>query len=193
MSFAWGAISAHIVTPILGSSNLGFVMCAFGVADALGSTVVGKLSDVVGRMPVILGGAALQAGLSVWLLLTNGTAGAAAGSVDGAVLGGSFGAWPRLLLLAAGWGLGDAVWNTLISSMMGTCYGDKTEAAFSNFKLWQSLAASLCFFLQSKVIIINQLYIIVGTLAVAIVCYLIAECFYFKDDAYEEYVDEEIY
>lgn len=191
MSFAWGAISSLIVSPILGKSKLGFVMCAFGVADALGSTLVGKLSDVVGRMPVVLAGAALQTCLGVWLLLTNGTAGAAVGSVHGAVVEGSFGAWPRLLLLAAGWGLGDAVWNTLISSMMGTCYGDKTEAAFSNFKLWQSLAASLCFFLQSKVPLMYQLYIILGTLAVAIPCYLVAECSYFKDDMYEEYVDEE--
>ena len=245
MAFSYGALTKLIVTPNLGKQNVGFVMCSFGVCDAVGSAAFGKvgciiaslhhcafsshiylsfpfitvpcephslhanyisfwhltrsfplcssfpqfrtphaapfppilftssrldllsslpslpsraacaacaafaagtaclrplpsllrqLSDVVGRLPVLLTGLSVQLALFVWILIQGAS---------------TFG-WTDLILLAGGLGLGDAVCQTLISSMCGACYGQKRQAAFSNFKLWQSAAASVCFFLQAK-------------------------------------------
>jgi hypothetical protein len=43
-----------------------------------------------------------------------------------------------LFILAGLWGLADAVWQTQINSFYGTLFADEKEAAFSNYRLWES-------------------------------------------------------
>jgi hypothetical protein len=43
-----------------------------------------------------------------------------------------------LFLLAGLWGLADAVWQTQINSFYGVLFIDHEEAAFSNYRLWES-------------------------------------------------------
>lgn len=53
--------------------------------------------------------------------------------------------------IAGAWGLGDAAFNSVISTMLGVFYPPEvpdsaTEAAFANMRFWSSLFTGLCFF-----------------------------------------------
>lgn len=53
--------------------------------------------------------------------------------------------------VAGAWGIGDAAFNTVVSTMLGNFFppgtaGTKTEAAFANMRLWASLFTGVCFF-----------------------------------------------
>jgi hypothetical protein len=43
-----------------------------------------------------------------------------------------------LFVLAGLWGLADAVWQTQINAFYGVLFVDNDEAAFSNYRLWES-------------------------------------------------------
>ena len=43
-----------------------------------------------------------------------------------------------LFVLAGLWGTADAVWQTQINAFYGVLFTDKDEAAFSNYRLWES-------------------------------------------------------
>lgn len=150
--FIWNDFSTNYVIPVLGKSNLGYVMACFGAADATGSLLMGKLSDVVGRVPVLVAGFLLQ-GTIITLFLIHG-------APDSANLQpiytwphreGETGGWGMLLVSAFAWGLGDAVWNTQLSALLGDVFSKNTNPAFANFKLWQSLVVGAVFLYNAHV------------------------------------------
>eukprot|EP01061_Rhynchopus_euleeides_P026345 TRINITY_DN4309_c0_g2_i1.p1 TRINITY_DN4309_c0_g2~~TRINITY_DN4309_c0_g2_i1.p1 ORF type:complete len:516 (+),score=163.79 TRINITY_DN4309_c0_g2_i1:71-1618(+) len=131
--FMWGSFTANWVKPSLGTEKIGYVMAAFGACDVVGSVIFGRLSDVVGRFPIITFGALCQLSVVVYLHQLS------VGDCDEK--------WAALLVSAGLWGFGDAVWNTQLSCILGEVFVDRKEDAFSNMKLWQSLATSIIFFL----------------------------------------------
>merc|ERR1719412_831182 len=46
-------------------------------------------------------------------------------------------------ILAAMWGLGDAVWQTQINALYGALFASQEEAAFSNYRMWESLGVCI--------------------------------------------------
>ena len=62
-AWAAGNFTADIVSESLGSGWIGYVMCLFGFGNVVGSIVFGRLSDRLGRKPIIAFG--LLAGLCV--------------------------------------------------------------------------------------------------------------------------------
>ena len=44
-----------------------------------------------------------------------------------------------LYVLAALWGTADAIWQTQINALYGVLFANDEEAAFSNYRLWESL------------------------------------------------------
>ena len=109
--WVFSAFTTSFIKPSLSATNIGFVMTAFGAADALGSFALGKLSDVVGRPPVLIVGFLLQGSVAVVLL--NVTLGEDA--------------WAPLILCAVAWGIGDAAWNTQISGAWVRADGPAVE------------------------------------------------------------------
>lgn len=101
-----GAFTEAFVAPSVGVQNLGFVLTVFGAVNAAASAILGRVSDAVGRGPVLVFGGASQAMVALLLLLIP------VGDKD----------WPKLLLAAAGWGLGDAVWNTQLYGTVKLCF-----------------------------------------------------------------------
>ena len=131
--FMWDAFTSNWVKESMGIEKIGYIMAAFGAADMLGSVLFGRLSDVLGRFPIMTFGMLCQ--LFVLIYLKNLTVGQCKQQ------------WAPLLVCASLWGFGDAVWNTQTSSILGEVFVSKKEDAFSNLKLWQSLATSIIFFL----------------------------------------------
>ena len=44
-----------------------------------------------------------------------------------------------LFVIAGLWGLADAVWQTQLNGFYGVLFVDNNEAAFSNYRLWESI------------------------------------------------------
>ncbi len=44
-----------------------------------------------------------------------------------------------LFIIAGLWGLADAVWQTQINAFYGVLFVNNDEAAFSNYRLWESI------------------------------------------------------
>jgi hypothetical protein len=53
-------------------------------------------------------------------------------------------------VLAALWGVADAIWQTQITSLYGVLFAKNEEAAFSNYKLWESTGYLFSFISQDS-------------------------------------------
>jgi hypothetical protein len=51
-------------------------------------------------------------------------------------------------VLAALWGAADAIWQTQINALYGVLFAKNEEAAFSNYRLWESLGFLFAFLTQ---------------------------------------------
>jgi hypothetical protein len=51
-------------------------------------------------------------------------------------------------VLAALWGVADAIWQTQINALYGVAFKNNEEAAFSNYRLWESMGFLLSFLTQ---------------------------------------------
>lgn len=83
----------------LGIHNVGFVMITFGLADAVFSMIFGVVIKAVGRIPIFLFGATVNAAVIVVLYTWTPAP-----------------EQPYVFFLISGlWGLGDAVWQTQVN------------------------------------------------------------------------------
>lgn len=122
-SFFYGTYSKYMTT-----KWIGYVMTCFGVAEAVGSVVSGKISDKVGRTPVFVASVLLAAG---------GYISAYFSSQDKPYL---------FFITMSCLGLSDSGFNTQIYSLLGQLCATQTQAAFAYFKLLQSIASASAFF-----------------------------------------------
>jgi hypothetical protein len=53
-------------------------------------------------------------------------------------------------VLAALWGAADAIWQTQINALYGVLFAKNEEAAFSNYKLWESTGYLFSFISQDS-------------------------------------------
>eukprot|EP00051_Salpingoeca_urceolata_P000807 m.36246 g.36246 ORF g.36246 m.36246 type:complete len:447 (-) comp11000_c0_seq2:122-1462(-) len=134
-SFAYADLTA-VVSKSIGEYNIGFVMCCYGACDALGSVALGRVSDRLGRAPLLVLGWAAQAAVLLTLLLWDVPSGS----------------YVVLFVLAGLFGIGDAVSQVMISSLCSVCFEDNnTKPAFALFRCCQSLATAIFFFLGTSV------------------------------------------
>mmetsp|Transcript_30735 Transcript_30735/g.45491 ORF Transcript_30735/g.45491 Transcript_30735/m.45491 type:complete len:486 (+) Transcript_30735:55-1512(+) len=135
MVFIWSDFTANYVKPVLGGGDIGFLMAVFGASDAAFSLLVGKLSDVVGQLPMVLVGFAAQAAVLLFFQFYP----AWSDTTETATI--------SLYVCAGVWGLGDAVANTVMYAIVGRYFDSGSEVgdAFANLKLWQSVACAAAF------------------------------------------------
>ncbi|XP_041456438.1 protein unc-93 homolog A-like [Lytechinus variegatus] len=144
-----------------GAGEVGYVMIGFGVADALSSAIFGQLEKYSGRIVIFLFGGvvhlALLTGFELWNPEHSAT-------------------W-QLVLFAVGWGIGDAVWQTQISSLVGVIFPESQEPAFANFRLWQAVGFAVTYALTipSAICISHKIYGLMAFLTFSIICYIIEE------------------
>jgi len=121
--------TAGFVTCAYGVHTVGRVLIVFGVCDALASIGFGFVIKIVGRMPIFILGACLNILVIVVMLSWTPTSG-------------SLGV---VYFLAALWGVGDAIWQTQINALYGCLFANDEEAAFSNYRLWESMGFLFAF------------------------------------------------
>ncbi|CAG0883173.1 unnamed protein product [Cyprideis torosa] len=142
-----------------GTPNIGYVMLCFGVVDALSSYCFGYVIKLVGRIPVFILGAALNAGCIVTFYLWGP-------NPDEVYV---------FFVIAGVWGMADAIWQTQINAFYGVLFPESEEAAFSNYRLWESIGFILAYALNNLVCVRFHTTVVATVLGVGMAGYMIIE------------------
>ncbi|XP_041375281.1 protein unc-93 homolog A-like [Gigantopelta aegis] len=157
--FIGGTFTRAYVTCSLGIWNIGYVMIVYGITDAICSFSFGRLVQYVGHIPFFVLAFLLHGGCLITFLL--------------------WGPNPDHLavfyVVAALWGMGDAVIQTQINALYGCLFTKNTEAAFANYRLWESLGFLITYAYNDYLCANVKLYICIVFLVVGVVCYSLVE------------------
>jgi len=151
--------TAAYVSCGLGVHMVGYVMICFGVCDAICSLAFSPLVKVVGRVPVF----ALAALVNAACIVVMATW---APRPDGLFV---------FFLVAALWGVSDAVWQTQINALYGVVFPGKSEAAFSNYRLWESIGFIVNYATHNHLCNTTKLGMLVVFLGVGMLGYAVVE------------------
>ncbi|XP_045611697.2 UNC93-like protein isoform X1 [Procambarus clarkii] len=122
-AFLGADYTAAYVSCGMGVHMVGYVMICYGVCDAICSITFSPLVKMVGRVPIFTMGAIINLGIVIALRSWMP-------HPDDVVL---------FFVMAGLWGVSDAVWQTQINAFYGVIFPGESEAAFSNYRLWESL------------------------------------------------------
>ncbi|XP_018360950.1 PREDICTED: UNC93-like protein [Trachymyrmex cornetzi] len=143
----------------LGVHRVGYVMICFGVVNAGCSLLFGSLMKFVGRQPLMALGAIVHASLIVVLLMWKP-------HPDN----------PYVFFSVSGlWGVGDAVWQTQVNGLYGTLFRRNKEAAFSNYRLWESAGFVIAYAYSTHLCARMKLYVMLTVLIIGTIGYIIVE------------------
>lgn len=147
------------VSCALGIPSVGYVMICFGVVNAVCSLLFGSVMKYIGRAPIIFLGFLVHSSLVAWLLIWR-----------------PHPSNPKLFFMASGlWGVGDAVWQTQVNGLYGTLFRRNKEAAFSNFRLWESTGFVIAYAYSTHLCARMKLYVMLSVLVVGMIMYAIVE------------------
>ncbi|XP_018318775.1 UNC93-like protein isoform X2 [Agrilus planipennis] len=148
----------------LGISSVGYVMICFGVVNAICSLLFGSVMKYIGRQPIIALGALVHTGVSIWLLLWR-----------------PHPSNPILFFMAAGlWGVGDAVWQTQINGLYGTLFRRNKEAAFSNYRLWESSGFVIVYAYSTHLCARMKIFVMICILEIGVILYIVVEILHYR-------------
>ncbi|CAK9799471.1 UNC93-like protein [Anthophora quadrimaculata] len=143
----------------LGVHRVGYVMICFGVVNAVCSLVFGSLMKFVGRQPLMVLGAIVHVSLVVVLLHWK-----------------PHPANPYVFYTVSGlWGVGDAVWQTQVNGLYGTLFRRNKEAAFSNYRLWESAGFVIAYAYSTHLCARMKLYVLLTVLLIGTCGYIVVE------------------
>jgi hypothetical protein len=113
-------------------------MICFGVVNAICSIIFGSIMKYIGRIPIIIFGTVVHGCIFAYLLFWR-----------------PHPSNPLVFFLISGlWGVADAVWQTQINGIYGALFRRNKEAAFSNYRLWESLGVNFTDFMLNSLIIL---------------------------------------
>lgn len=171
----------------LGISYVGYVMICFGVINAICSVLFGTLMKYTGRFPLMTLGFIVHFSLVMAKLIW-------APSPDHPFV---------FFIVSSLWGVGDAVWQTQVngrlsksdseifttiksiktilwqrfsfSGIYGTLFRRKKEAAFSNYRLWESAGFVIAYSFSTSLCASSKLYVLMAVLCLGFVGYVAVE------------------
>lgn len=158
-AFIGAEFTQAYVSCALGISQIGYVMICFGVVNAICSIIFGSIMKYIGRIPIILLGALVHGGVIIYCLFWKP-------HPDHAFV---------FFAISGLWGVGDAVWQTQINGIYGALFRRNKEAAFSNYRLWESAGFVIAYAYSTQLCARMKLYILFAVLALGMVGYGIVE------------------
>ncbi|XP_068610073.1 protein unc-93 homolog A [Brachionichthys hirsutus] len=164
-SFLAGEYTKNYVTCALGIHFVGYVMMCFGATNSLCSFLFGRLARYTGRAPLFLLGALVNFACIIALLLWR---------PDPNQL-------PIFFVFPALWGMADAVWQTQTNALYGILFPKDKEAAFANYRMWESLGFVIAFAYSTFLCLEYKLYILLAVLLLTSVTYPIVEYHEYKN------------
>ncbi|XP_044732674.1 UNC93-like protein [Chrysoperla carnea] len=163
------------ISCVLGISSVGYVMICFGVVNAICSLIFGSVMKYIGRIPILALGAVVHAGLIfvllVWRPHPNN---------------------PIIFFLISGlWGVGDAVWQTQVNGLYGTLFRRNKEAAFSNYRLWESAGFVVAYAYSTHLCARMKLKVMFTVLVIGVIGYIIVEILHKRKVARQKRLSED--
>ncbi|NXS01125.1 UN93A protein, partial [Oxylabes madagascariensis] len=153
--FLSGDYTKVYVTCALGIQYVGYVMICFAAVNSLCSLLFGKISQFTGRKLLFALATVTNTACIIALLLWK--------------------PHPKQLavffVFPALWGLSDAVWQTQTNGLYGILFEKHKEAAFANYRLWESLGFVIAFGYSTKLQAYIKLYILLSVLVLSMVTY----------------------
>ena len=129
------------------------------MSNAIASLSFGIITKYTGRLPLYLFGAFIN--LTVITILLKWTPDPEK-------------EW-AFLIIAGIWGVADGVWQTQINALYGFLFANDKEAAFSNYRLWESTGYVIAFILQTQVCIKAKLCILLAVIVMGMAGYFLIE------------------
>ncbi|KAF7651318.1 hypothetical protein LDENG_00112470 [Lucifuga dentata] len=174
-SFLAGEYTKNYVTCALGIHFIGFVMMCFGAANSLCSFLFGRLARYTGRALLFLLAALVNFSCIMALLFWK---------PDPEQL-------PVFFVFPALWGMADAIWQTQTNALYGVLFPRDKEAAFANYRMWESLGFVIAFAYSTFLCLEYKLYILLAVLVLTCISYPIVEYKEYKNPTLS--VEEEAY
>ncbi|XP_042862812.1 UNC93-like protein isoform X2 [Penaeus japonicus] len=158
-AFIGADYTAAYVSCGLGVHMVGYVMICFGVCDAICSVSFSPLVKIFGRIPVFTMGFAINLGIIItlihWMPRPDDL--------------------PYFFVISGLWGVSDAVWQTQINALYGVIFPGQSEAAFSNYRLWESLGFIIAYACSTVLCIEAKITILLVFISLGAVGYYIIE------------------
>ncbi|CAF1072812.1 unnamed protein product [Brachionus calyciflorus] len=158
LAFIGADYTKSFISCAKGVDYVGFAMIFFGLLNVIGSYVFGLLVKYIGRVPCFLFAACLNYFLMIimmkWDLATNDY---------------------LFYLIPALWGLADSAWQTQVNSIYGVLFKTNQEAAFSNFRLWESVGFAISYAYSNYLCISTKLNLMFFYLTMGMLGYLCIE------------------
>ncbi|XP_076024087.1 protein unc-93 homolog A [Genypterus blacodes] len=181
-SFLSGEYTKNYVTCALGIHFVGFVMMCFGATNSICSFLFGRLAKYTGRAPLVFLAALTNFACIIALLYWRP-------HPDEKII---FFVFPAL------WGLADAIWQTQTNAIYGILFAHDKEAAFANYRMWESLGFVIAFAYSSFLCLEHKLFILLSVLLLTCITYPIVEYGEYKNPtppveelAYTEHSDKQ--
>ncbi|KAF2349764.1 Major facilitator superfamily domain [Trinorchestia longiramus] len=159
ISFIVHVFSMGFVACGAGEKMTGYVILTFASSSALCSSGSSFLVHRLGRRSIFLSAGFIN--LSMILLMLNWEP--------------ESGHLPLYFIVAAIWGVADAVWHTQLSALYGVLLPANIEAVFSVFVLWHSLGYLSVFLTHSLLCVDASVYILLMLLFSGVIGYLCVE------------------
>lgn len=147
------------ITCSWGVHNVGYVLICYGIVDSLLSISFGPVVRRFGRVPVYTLGALMNL----------------------AMIATMFG-WkpdpdtPYVFFIIAGvWGAADAVWQTQINTLYGVIFPNNEEAAFSNYRLWESVGFIIAYLNGNLLCVRVKLIVLIVVLSLGMTGFYVIE------------------
>ncbi|XP_009469326.1 PREDICTED: protein unc-93 homolog A isoform X2 [Nipponia nippon] len=157
--FLSGDYTKTYVTCALGIHYVGYVMICFSAVNSLCSLLFGKISQFTGRKFLFALATVTNTACIIALLLWK--------------------PHPKQLavffVFPALWGLSDAIWQTQTNGLYGILFEKHKEAAFANYRLWESCGFVIAFGYSTKLQVYIKLYILLSVLVLSMVTYGVVE------------------
>ncbi|NXH42050.1 UN93A protein, partial [Dicaeum eximium] len=154
-AFLAGDYSKSYTTCALGIHYVGYMMICFAGVNSLCSLLFGRISQFTGRKLLFALAAGLNTGCMITLLLWK--------------------PHPKQLavffVIPALWGVSDAVWQTQTNALYGILFEKNKEAAFANYRLWESVGFVMAFAYSTKLQVYIKAYIVLSVLVLSMVTY----------------------
>uniref|UniRef100_A0A8C5PRE9 Protein unc-93 homolog A n=1 Tax=Leptobrachium leishanense TaxID=445787 RepID=A0A8C5PRE9_9ANUR len=147
------------VTCTIGIHFVGYVMICFGATNSVCSYLFGKLSEYTGRISLFMLAAVISTSSMIALLLWPPNPGQIA----------------VLFIFPVLWSLSDAITQTLLNALYGVLFHDHKEAAFSNYRVWQSVGFVITYAYSNFLCVSVKLYIILSVMILGMILYLVVE------------------
>jgi len=158
-AFFWSDYTRSFVTCPLAVNWVGFVLICFGAFDSFFSFAFGRLEKFTGRISLF----SLATVINVILCFVMLT----------------WTPYPShpfpFFAIAAGWGVADAVWQTQLNALYGILFSNNKEAAFSNYRLWESIGFLIAFAYQNYVNLRTKLIVLLCLAPAGMILYFVVE------------------